>query len=53
MLHSADLSNPTRKFSQAFEWATRLGEEFVQQAELEQIMDLPVAPFMLTVVGFS
>mmetsp|Transcript_42670 Transcript_42670/g.79952 ORF Transcript_42670/g.79952 Transcript_42670/m.79952 type:complete len:1109 (-) Transcript_42670:312-3638(-) len=46
LLHAADLSNPTRKFSQAFEWASRLGDEFLAQAALERTMGLNVAPFM-------
>jgi len=50
ILHAADLSNPTRRFSQAFEWAERLGDEFQYQVDLEQSLGLPVAPFMLKVV---
>jgi hypothetical protein len=49
ILHAADLSNPTRRFSQAFEWAERLGDEFQYQVDLEQSLGLPVAPFMLKV----
>ena len=45
-LHSADVSNPARKWDISAEWAARVMEEFFQQGEEEARIGLPVSPFM-------
>ena len=45
-LHSADVSNPAKKWDLTVEWAARVMEEFFQQGEKEQELGLPVSPFM-------
>jgi hypothetical protein len=46
-LHAADLSNPTRMFPVAFEWAKRIAAEFNEQTKLETAAGLPVLNFMV------
>jgi hypothetical protein len=46
-LHAADLSNPTRMFPVAFEWAKRIAAEFNEQTKLEAAAGLPVLSFMV------
>lgn len=45
-LHSADVSNPAKKWDLTQEWAARVMEEFFQQGEEEARAGLPVSPFM-------
>ena len=47
LLHAADLSNPTRNFPVAFEWANRIAAEFNEQTKLEVAAGLPVLSFMV------
>eukprot|EP00002_Diphylleia_rotans_P027008 TRINITY_DN5404_c0_g2_i3.p1 TRINITY_DN5404_c0_g2~~TRINITY_DN5404_c0_g2_i3.p1 ORF type:complete len:1596 (+),score=363.65 TRINITY_DN5404_c0_g2_i3:400-4788(+) len=47
LLHCADLSNPTRIFSQSRMWAERLIREFSLQVEKEKENNLPVSTFMI------
>jgi len=45
-LHSADVSNPAKKWELSSEWSCRVMEEFFQQGEEEARVGLPVSPFM-------
>ena len=45
-MHSADVSNPAKKWELSVEWACRVMEEFFQQGEKEAERGLPVSPFM-------
>ena len=45
-LHSADVSNPAKRWELSVEWAARVMEEFFQQGEEEARLGLPVSPFM-------
>jgi len=46
LLHSADLSNPVRKFNMTRSWAERIAEEFNNQIAKEEEQGLPVLAFM-------
>lgn len=48
LLHAADLSNPTRNFPAAFQWATLIAAEFNEQTKLEVAAGLPVLSFMVS-----
>ena len=48
LLHSADLSNPTRRWKTANAWARLIGQEFNSQVKKEKEMGLPYSPFMVT-----
>lgn len=48
ILHAADLSNPTRDFPVAFEWAKLIAAEFNEQTKLETALGLPVLNFMVS-----
>jgi hypothetical protein len=45
-MHSADVSNATKPWNIAKQWADRILEEFFVQGELEQAAGLPISPFM-------
>eukprot|EP00002_Diphylleia_rotans_P020060 TRINITY_DN3887_c0_g1_i3.p1 TRINITY_DN3887_c0_g1~~TRINITY_DN3887_c0_g1_i3.p1 ORF type:complete len:492 (-),score=97.18 TRINITY_DN3887_c0_g1_i3:44-1519(-) len=47
ILHSADLSNPTRQFPISRMWADRLLNEFAGQVKKEKENNLPVSTFMV------
>jgi len=44
VLHSADISNPVKKFEIARKWTYRLLQEFFNQGEAEEALGLPVSP---------
>ncbi len=44
MLHSADISNPTKPWAIATRWSDYIVEEFFNQGDIEQSMGLPVSP---------
>jgi hypothetical protein len=47
LLHSADISNPVHSsFEVAADWAVRVAAEFMKQTEKEQLLQLPVTPYM-------
>lgn len=45
-MHSADVSNPAKRWELTSEWAARVMEEFFRQGEREEELNLPVSPFM-------
>jgi len=47
LVHGSDLSGQVYPLPIAQQWEARVTEEFSQQAQLEQALGLPVAPFML------
>merc|ERR1712154_492987 len=46
MVHTADLSNPSKDIKLYGSWAKRVVQEFFNQAENEKKLSLPVTPFM-------
>jgi len=47
ILHSADISGPVHSsFEVAADWAVRVAAEFTKQSEKEQLLQLPVTPYM-------
>ena len=46
LIHSADLSGQVFRFSVAKVWEERISLEFIEQAEKEEKLGLPVLPFM-------
>ena len=48
LLHTADLSNPYRRFDMTQEWAKRVAEEFNNQIAKEKELGLPFLPYMAT-----
>lgn len=47
ILHAADLSNVTLALPLAMRWGELVHDEFKHQADIEQQLGLPVAPFMV------
>ena len=48
LLHTADLSNPYRRFDITQAWARRVSEEFNNQVSMEKELGLPFLPYMET-----
>jgi len=46
MVHTADLSNPSKDLKLYYQWAQRVVQEFFAQAENEKKLGLPVSAFM-------
>lgn len=44
VLHSADISNPTKPFKMATQWSFRCLQEFFMQGDAEKIAGVPVSP---------
>ena len=48
LLHTADLSNPYRRFDITQAWAKRVAKEFNNQVSMEKELGLPFLPYMET-----
>lgn len=46
ILHSSDLSNPTKTFALSYRWSSALANEFLGQVREEEDLNLPVTTFM-------
>jgi len=46
LLHSADISNPVKKFNISKYWSYQLSEEFFKQGDKEKEMNMPISNFM-------
>lgn len=46
ILHSSDLSNPTKVFFLSYHWSSALANEFLGQVREEEDLHLPITPFM-------
>jgi len=46
IMHSADISNPTKPYAVYKQWARAVMEEFFAQGDMEKANDMPVSPMM-------
>jgi hypothetical protein len=46
IMHSADISNPTKPFAVYKKWAHAVMDEFFEQGDMEKANHMPVSPMM-------